>query len=345
VAKKQILVINTMCLGDVMLTTPALRVLKQNYPHSHIAMLVDKSASQIIQNNPHVDEIIALDKKEMNKSVFSLLKFVREIRKRKLDLVVNLSCNERSDFITTFSGAKKKIGYLHKGKGLFLDRKVSFAPIPAGKKHMADAHLDVLATLGIEDLSNNGLEIFPTAEDEAFAVEFLAKNNIFPDEILVGLNTGAKWPSKRWKKESFVKLADILQEKYQVIIFGGPEDVERVQEITSLMQKKPVIAAGKTTLKQLAALIKHCQVFITNDSGPMHIAVGTKTPVVAIYGPSPVGGFSPYGQGHSVVRKDLPCSPCNQHNCEQHTCMEELSVEEVLNVVEKHLKARGKNNV
>jgi len=343
--KEKILVINTMCIGDVMLTTPALRVLKNNFPQSHITMLLDKSCQSIIENNSNVDEIIPLDKKAVDKSIFSLIKFIEKIRKRKLDLVVNLSCNERSAIITAFSGAKKKIGYVHRGKGLFLDGKVPFSIIPQGKRHMADAHLDVLATLGLTDLTNNGLEIFPNLEDQSFAEKFLTENGFQEDDILVGLNTGAKWLSKRWTKEGFAALADALQREYgvKVIIFGGPEDVERVEEIISLISQKPLVATGKTTLKQLAALIKHCKVFITNDSGPMHIAVGTKTPVIALYGPSPTGGFSPYGEGHTIIRKNLPCSPCNKHQCDHHQCMQEISVKEVLAAAAKYL--RGKENV
>lgn len=336
--KKRILVINTMCIGDVMLTTPALRALKNNFPNSHLAMVVDKSCQAVLENNPNVDEIIPMDKKAVDKSIFTLLQFIKQIRKRKLDLVVNLSCNERSIFLTAFSGAKKKIGYAHRGQGIILDGKVPFKDIPEGKRHMADANLAVVGSLGLKK-ENNGLEIFPTQEDEKFAARFLKENGVGKDEVLIGLNTGAKWLSKRWTKEGFAALAKALQkrDKVRVIFFGGPEDVERVKEIAALLPEKPLIAAGKTTLRQLAALIKKCRVFITNDSGPMHIAVGTKTPVIALYGPSPIGGFSPYGQGHTIIRKDLPCSPCNKHHCDHHQCMQGITVEEVLTAVDKYI--------
>ena len=336
--KVEILVINTMCIGDLMLTTPALRVLKTNFSNSHIAMIVDQRYKEVVEGNPHLDEIISLDKKGQHKGLAGIWNLVQRLRKRKLDLVVNLSCNERSTIITILSNAKKKLGYAHRGQGFFLDGKIPFKIIPQGKRHMVDAHLDILRIFNLDCSNHNGLEIFPSNDDHTFAQHFLQENGVKDDELLIGVNAGANWPTKRWSREGFAQVADALVEKYsaRVIFFGGPDDKEMVNAVISMMKNRPIVATGKTTLKQLAALINRCKLFITGDTGPMHIAVGVKTPVVAIYGPSPVGGFAPYGDGHTIIRKGTCCSPCGKHHCDKHDCMKLITAEEVLKAVENY---------
>ena len=339
----KILVINTMCIGDIVLTTPVFHVLKKNIPDSHIAMLTDMRYQAVLENNPNIDEFISLDKKGIHKSCKGVLKVLSEIRKRKFDVVINLSCNERSIFFTLLSGAKKKLGYKHKGQGFFLDGSVPFADIPAGKRHFADSNVDIIRFLNLPDYSHNGPEIFPDSRDYKFADEFWQKAGVNAADLVVGFNIGANWPSKRWIENGFRAVAEKIKAKYQaeIVFFGSPDDLPLVKRVTAGLSFQPVIAAGKTTLRQLSALMRRCQAILTNDTGPMHIAVASGVRVVAIYGPSPVGSFAPYGEGNTVICHHIGCSPCGRHECTDHRCMKEITPEEVLKEIEKCLT--GKN--
>lgn len=334
---KKILVINTMCIGDIVLTTPVFHVLKKNLPAAHIVMLTDMRYQAVLENNPNIDEFISLDKKGVHKSCKGVLQVLSEIRKRKFDLVVNLSCNERSIFFTLFSGAKKKLGYAHKGQGFFLDGSVPFAAIPAGKRHFADSNVDIIRSLDLSDYSHNGPEIFPDAEDYKFAQEFWQKAGVNNETLVIGFNMGANWPSKRWTENGFFEVAEKIKAKYQaeIVFFGSRDDLPLVERVTEKLTFQPLIAAGKTTLRQLSALMRRCKVILTNDTGPMHIAVASGVRAVAIYGPSPVGSFAPYGEGNTVICHHIDCSPCGRHECTDHRCMKEITSHEVLKEIEK----------
>jgi heptosyltransferase-2 len=152
---------------------------------------------------------------------------------------------------------------------------------------------------------------------------------------VIGLNIGASWPTKRWPKESFARLADCLLELgYGVVYLGGAMDQELVAEAITLMQRRedPNLACltGKMSLLELAAVLKKCTVIVTNDSGPMHVAVAMAVPLVAMFGASPVTGFYPYNDLSVVLKTSAPCHPCGRHHCDTLECMYAITVEEVL---------------
>lgn len=328
-SKKQILVINTACIGDLVLNTPALRVLKNNFPNSHISMLVNKRYKEMLEGNPNLDQIIALDKRGEHKSFSGMWKLIRLIQSKELDLVVNYSISERSIVTVALSGAKRKLGYFPFNLKL-------------GKRgHIVNNQLELLKKLKLKNYDHQGLEVFPAKVDEQFAKAFLQENGVENKDILIGLNPGASWPNKKWSIEGFSSLADQIVKRYgaKIILFGGPEDLMCVENISNMMQARSISAAGKTTLRQLAALLKRCKLLVTGDTGPMHISIGVRTPVVALFGPSPLELYGPYGEEHTVIRKNLPCSPCKENkNCAKHDCMKLITVEEVMEAVEKYMR-------
>ena len=169
--------------------------------------------------------------------------------------------------------------------------------------------------------------------------------NSFP---IIGLNIGASWPTKRWPKEYFAELADRLIDKgYGIAYFGGSMDIEIVDQAIRLMEHRNhpqvVKLTGKVTLMELAALIKKCRVFVTNDSGPMHIAVAMNVPLVSMFGASPVEGFRPYNDRSVVLKPPLPCHPCHKHSCDLGglQCMYDITVEEVLEATRKQVSKYG----
>ncbi len=204
---------------------------------------------------------------------------------------------------------------------------------------LSDAYLEILQHMGITDLSHNGVEMFLSQAEKQFATDFYAANGITNNDILIGLNVGGSWPTKRWTSEGWAALADYyLRKGCKPIFFGGSMDIPIVEEILAKMQGTPLLATGKTSLLQLAALIRHCKVFISGDSGPMHIATTQNVPVVAIYGPSDWHKFPPFTEKKQIVTAGLACQPCNRHECDHHSCMKKLEPQVVIDAVKASLK-------
>lgn len=330
-----ILVINLMYIGDLLFTTPLLRTLRTNFPAAHIAILADEKNTGVIKHNPHLSEIIGIDKKGYHNKLPNYIRLIADIRKRKFDLVINLHASERASVIGALSGAKKTIGFSSKGLGVFFDCLVQ----ERTDIHQVDAYLEVLQAGGINGLDNQGLEMWVDEATEKAATE-IWETAISPpqncDQKIIGINAGGSWITKRWTKTGFSQLADrLLEQGYGVAFFGGPMDRADVEEILSRMkhnrQDKLAVFTGKTTLLEMAALVKKCTVLVTGDSGPMHIAVARKVPVVGIFGPSDSRRYAPYRQENNVIKNGCECQPCGKHQCDiGHVCMENITVEMVL---------------
>ncbi|MPM30611.1 ADP-heptose--LPS heptosyltransferase 2 [bioreactor metagenome] len=333
---KNILVINLMYIGDLLFTTPLLHVLRKHFAESHISLLADEKNAWVVKYNPNISELIGIDKKGYHNKLPNYIELIRQIRQRKYDLVINLHPNERASAIAAFSGAKEVIGFSTKGLDLMFSK-----PLKESKDiHQADAYLEVLKAVGINDLSNNGLEIWTNETAQAKAADVWS--NAFSKATVIGINTGGSWPTKRWTKQGFAELADNLLDKgYGVAFFGGPMDKADVAEIVSTMKyrshKLLKIFTGGTTLLEMAALVKKCAALVSGDSGPMHIAVAQKVPIVAMFGPSDPVRYHPYGQQNAVIQSGEKCLGCGEHTCEHHSCMKNITAEQVYEVLIKRL--------
>ena len=214
------------------------------------------------------------------------------------------------------------------------------------KKHAADMYLDVLTQLGVKELNHRGLEIFPGNENRAFAETFWKEKGIIPSDKLIGFNIGSAVETKRWAPERFAEVADTLSARgYRTVFFGGTMDEDMVQEAVGRMKTKPVIATGQLSIGQLAAAMRRCSLIITNDSGPMHVAISQRVPIVAMYGPSHPELYGPYTRLATVVTAQPPCPGCAsgmKHHCRDPKynmrCMKELTVKQVLDACEKWLE-------
>lgn len=342
----RILIVKLSSIGDVVHSLPTLKALRDTYPHSYIAWVVEEKSKDVVIGNPYLDEVIIFEKerwktelfkkKGYKESIKEILDFRKFLRQKNFDLAIDLQGLIRSGLIAYLSGARIRVGYQNSREmsSLFYNLKI---PPRKVKIHAVDRYLDVACYLGAE-IKEIDFPLFVSAEDKKFAEDFLREHNISEEDLLIGINPGASVPHKRWQKEKFAKLADILIENYgaEIIIFGSPKDEELTEEVINLMKYHPINASGKTTIKQLAALISNCKLFIGNDTGPLHIAVAMKTPVVAIFGPDDPSRTGPYGKENIIIYKGLPCSPCIRHpTCKDYPCMQQISVEEVLSAVER----------
>ncbi len=352
---KNILVINTMHIGDLMLVTPALRTLRANYPKAHIALLTDKLLADLVRCNENIDECILIDKHGRDKGILALIRFIRQIRKCHFDLVINYHRNERASAIASFSGGKKIVGYAQPFFHRFFDHwmpNLAMADTPKDKvMHQTLCHLKVLQeAAGCTKLDDRGLEMWLPPEEEKKASDLWQKE-FAEDDRVIAFNIGASWMTKRWIDAYFAECADrFIQEGYHIAFLGGPTDVAIVKACIEKMKEKDSpkvhVFTGKVSLTVLAGLLRRSCLFLTTDSGPMHVGVAMNVPIVTMFGASPVPTFYPYDGKDIVIKTPESCHPCGIHDCpkkgEDHmACMKHIPVDVVMKYSEELLARYG----
>ncbi len=328
---RKILVIKLRAVGDVVLSTIVTKNLRMAFPGAQINYLVEPPGRDIVNANPYINDTLVFNPASMTGA--GLIRLVRSLR---YDLVIDLFSNPRTALVTWMSGARYRVGYRFRGRAYAYNILVE----PRGNLvHNTQFNLDALEALGI-DILDRKLYVPYSSEDEMYVFEFLARA-FGAGKLVIGINAGGGWYTKRWGLERFAALADILAERFEagIILLWGPGQLRDVERIQSLMKHDSFIPPP-TTLLQLGALLHHCTLMVTNDSGPMHIAAAVGTPVVAVFGPTNPDLQGPYGEGHVIVRNErLNCLGCNLTDCPiGNPCMLQLSLEEVLNGVELALQ-------
>ena len=340
----KILVIKIGAVGDVVLVVPSLRAIRERFPKAHIAVLVGVDSRYILQNCPYIDELIVYNGPFIRKSLSNFKKLGRTLRKSGFDIVVDFQNNRRSHLLGFLSASPKRFGYRNKKWGILLNYGIK--DINAGLTPV-EHQFRVLNLLGIS-LKNDSLELWPKEEDYRFIDEFLSGQWLVASQPLVGINIGgsARWRTKRWPKDKLLQLCKKLADnKMRVVLTGAKHDRELARDIVALVGSKPINAVGRTSLNQLAALIKRCSVFISLDSAPMHIAAAVGAPIVAIFGPTDPKRHVPPAEKHVVViKKDLKCSPCYKPSCRDLRCMKEISVDEIIEAVNNFLPCHSPVN-
>lgn len=338
---KKILVTFLMHLGDLTLTTPFIHALRKAAPDAQITFLADEKLKDVVLHNPYLDEVITIDKKGRDNSLLALIACARKLSGMDFDVLINLHPNERCSFICALTKTRVRAGTTHK---LFKPLWDVFTPLNR-KIHAADMYLNVLEQLGVQHIEHNGLEIFPGEEHLRHAEAFWRENGVFGSDKLIGFNIGSAVVTKRWAPERFAKVADILAGKgYKPVFFGGTMDEEMVHQAVSRMQTMPIVATGAFTIGGLAAAMRRCSLIITNDSGPMHVAISQKVPIVAMYGPSSPKLYGPYTDEAIIVTAQPPCLGCAdgmKHKCDDMQCMTRLTVEQVVQAAEAMLARKG----
>ncbi len=345
---KKILVINLMHIGDLLLVTPVLRTLRTNFPAAHIALLADKKLADLVQYNRNIDECLLIDKKGADDNVPNFVKFIKKIRAKNFDLVINLHRNERASALAAFSGAKKIVGYSKPGFSFLF---TTVLPNLKAVEHQVQSHFDVLSkAVGIKNFDDGGLEMWIDDESKNRA-DKIFHENFSAGTAVVAFNIGASWLTKRWLDRYFARCADILIERgYGVAFLGGGMDKEIVEACVDKMEQKesPLlkIFTGKLTLAEVAGFLDNCALMLTTDSGPMHIGVARNIPIVTMFGASPVPGFYPYDAKDILIKTPVKCHPCGKHICpksgrENLSCMKNIPVEVVMRCVNELLFTYG----
>jgi heptosyltransferase-2 len=340
---EKILIIRFSSLGDIVLTTSVIKSLKQKFPQSPIFFLTKSQYQDLLKNDPHIFSLIKFDPKEKHKGISGFLKLIQELKAFEFDLVVDLHGNLRSFLVRHLLKTELKIKYDKRWLARFL--LVHFKFIKVKPMHTVDSYLEALKRIGVNSVEKDP-QIFLNEKGENFLKDFLLEKNIEKDDIVVGIHPKAKWETKRWDEEKFNQVCQILNQKLKVkiILFGDQKDQEVIERISPQGESQKIFKAVNLPLNKFMSLIKRCDCFITNDSGPMHIASALGVPVVAIFGPThPKLGFSPRGSENVVLTANVKCSPCSLHGekkCHKKSrlCMDLIQPEMVADSVERLLK-------
>jgi heptosyltransferase-2 len=337
----RILIVRTDRIGDVLLSTPVIKAMRDSYPNAYIAMMVSPFAKDIVDGNPYLDEVIIYDKGAKHKSWMRSIKFACNLKKKRFDLSLILHPTNRVHLVTFFAGIPRRIGYDRKMGILLTDRLKHTKEL--GEKHELEYNLDLVRYLGIEPKDK---ELFMPIkpESEEWLKELFRQEGINNHDRLLAIHPAASCPSKIWPNERFAELADRLAQKYgfKVLVIAGPKDIALAQNVIKQMHHPTVNLAGKVSVSQLASALKRCQLFISNDSGPVHISSAIGTPVISIFGRSQKGlspkRWGPRGQKDRIAHKTVGCVECLAHNCiRDFACLKAITVDYVLDMADSIL--------
>jgi len=335
----KILVKGVNWIGDSISMTPALSALRKGFSKAHISLLISLRVREVFDGNPDLDELIIYDEKGKEKTLTGKLRFIESLRNRNFDIgIVMQPRSYQAALFVYLSGIPVRIGYSHSLRNFLLTKRLNFPKKPI---HDIDMFLNIVLSLGVSPGRKEPYLPFSPEADE-WAEKFLKKSGVKPGELLIGVNPGAFKQSKRWPEARYAQLCDMLIKEFRakVIIFQGPDDDKIVERVATLMGEKAIIA--KTSIKELAAACRRCELFVGNDTGPTHVATASGTPVIALFGPADPERSRPWGRESVVIKKDLPCSPCAKITCKELNCMKSISVEEVLQAVKLQLERMKK---
>ncbi len=334
----RVLIIKFSSLGDVILSTAAIRAIKEKLPNHKVTFLVGEESKDALLRCPYIDELLVCDFKGRDKGIGNFLKLAKNLRRQGVDIVIDLQNNRKSHILAFLTLALSRYGYDNRKFGFLLnhrikDEKPAIDPV----RHQ----FRILKMLGIE-LKEPRLELWPTENDSRYIEEFLKSEWVSPGQKIIGINISAskRWATKIWPMRSTVKLCEELAHRdIRVVVTGGQKDLPEAEKLANSVKSAKVInACGKTTINQLACLVKKCNVYISCDSAPLHVASCVDTPFIALFGPTDPARHLPPAKNCVVIRKDLICSPCYKPKCKKLKCMEAITPEEVLQAIDKLLK-------
>ena len=337
---QRVLLTRLRFIGDIVLTTPIIKSIRDALPDAYVAYLGELPGVTLLEGNPYLNEVLAYNP---NSSFLKRMFVYPRLRQRGFDLAIDLFSNPRSSLLTYATGAKVRVGAGMRSRSRFYTHQVADDGIP---KSVIDFHAQYLQAVGLR-LTSRETKIFLSDEEQREARIYLHWQGIDFDRPIVGLHPGASWPAKMWHKERFAELADLLVARLgaQVVFTQGPGEQKLIQEISAGCVR-PLKVLNVLPLRQLAAVLSLFDVYVANDSGPMHMAVAVGTKTIGIFGPGEEETWFPYDRedGHLVLRKDVWCHPCHLNFCNKEgeaymKCMQLLETREVFDTVKERIES------
>ena len=337
---KKILCLSTTGMGNAILYTPVINSLVSNYPNATIDLILSNfSAKCLLDGYPGIRNIIYWPKKET--SFFNVIKMLIILRKEKYDLFIG-SFLDKSIKVSVFAfllNIPVRVGFSNKWWEIFYTHKIQIQE----QKHEVEYNLDLLRAISVNKISKN-MSLFLNNNEKQYADEYIQNNNLNTVEYIVGFHPGSGTDIgnniKRWPIDKFIEVANELTKTLNssVLLFGGKDEINLAEIMISNMDLKPLSLTGNTDIRQTAALIAKCDLFITNDSGLMHIAAAQNVPVIAIFGPTLAWKNYPWQVKNKIIKSNLLCSPCYNFKvikCESIRCLKEIKSSDVLNAIKE----------
>ena len=328
-----LLVRATNWLGDAVMTTPAVAGVREAFPDARIVLLARPLVAELFRHHPDVDEVMVYERPGRHDGALGRLRLAGELRRRRFDGALLLQNAFDAALIAFLGRIPERAGYPTDGRRILLTMPV---PLPPGilERHEVEYYLFLLDGLGIPRPVPAALKLAVTEEETEAMTARLALLGIARDAPFVTINPGATYGSaKRWYPERFAAVADALSAEWGagVVVVGSIAEAPLAGEIEAAMRTPPVNLAGKTTVRELMALLSRSSFLVTNDSGPMHIAAALGVPLVAIFGPTDWRRTSPWTSLAKIVRVEIDCSPCRDRTCDRgHECMLGVTPEMVI---------------
>jgi 3-deoxy-D-manno-octulosonic-acid transferase/heptosyltransferase-1 len=345
----KILIVKLSAIGDVVHTLPCLESLRAAYPESQITWLIEEDANEIIKGHPCLDHVLVSRRKTWIKNIFKPSKsiqtiheigsFIKELRRKDYDIVVDFQGLFKSGVLTRLSGSKRRVGYdkSREFSYFFLNERV----LPYNQDlHAVQRYINLARYSGGKAIEPKFF--IPIQEDNIKCVKkFLIENNIKEGDRIIAINPGSGWDTKLWGWERFSALSDRIIDTLdaRIVLTGSENDRSLIDAISNKMQGAVCNTAGRMSLKDLAYLLSLVDLMVTTDTGPMHIASAMETPTIALFGPTAPWRTGPYGNNHTIIKSNLECSPCFKKRCDTTKCMEEITVDRVLSAVSEKLSS------
>ncbi len=339
-----ILVIKLSAIGDVILSSPSLKAMRAKYPKAKIKVLVGIQSREVLDGCPYIDETIVCDFKGKHRGLTGLWRLGKVLRSSSFDIAIDLQNSRKSHILAALSFAGLRYGYDNGKFSFLLNRAIRD---DAGNLDPIEHQFRTLRAAGIRP-QDKRLELWPSEADEKQVDKLLAEGWIKPSMGLVGINVRAssRWGTKNWPAANIIELCDTLAKEFniRVVLTGADEDAGFARAIAKSAKSKPLVAAGRTSILELAGLMKRFKVYLTPDSAPMHIAASMGTPCIALFGPTDPGRHVvPHKNCVVITKKDqLKCAPCYSPDCARNAaCMKKITVDEVLAAMRPFLKEGG----
>ena len=336
---REILVRGTNWIGDAVMTLPAIAVIRKTWPQAQISVLAKPWVADIYGESNDVDRILNFEDPGRHQGPSGKIRLAGEIRQYRFDMAILLQNAIEAAIIARLAGITIRAGYNSDARGWLLTHSVCRTPA-IRKIHQIDYYLEMVKALGC-DSSGRNLHLDLRPDTRALADAWLTAPES-KHQLIIGMAPGATYgPAKRWPVDRFTAVAAEIIRKYPatIILFGSKQDREITDSIAARIQGHCLNLAGKTSVREVMALISRCHAFITNDSGLMHVAGALNVPTIAIFGSTNPITTSPPGKRNIIIRKPVDCSPCLKTVCPtDFRCMNLIGVNEVVAAVRQAIK-------
>ena len=354
----KILLIRLRLIGDVVFTTPLVRALKRAFPDARLTYVVEREAASVVRGNPHLDELIVVPRTRGIRRVLDDLRLARRLRAARFDIAIDLHGGPRSSWLTRATGARQRIGYDVGGRAWLYTRAVH-RPRELRARHSVENQWDLLRVIeGWRDLppdpASDAVEMAPDPAVDAKVTARLQGLGVTDGDELMVVHVSAGNPFRRWPEPAFVELVCALaggNDRRRLILSSGPSDREAADRIAAAARDRlgadragRVVDFGEFDIAELRALVVRSRLFVGGDTGPLHVAATTATPIVGIYGPTLPARSAPWRDPviptEAVERRGLPCRPCEQRVCEpgDFRCLTTLRPGDVISAAERVLR-------